>query len=81
MTEKQLSNYVATGNEIEFTYNDKRHSITYYSDDTHEKIISFCEFYQEPSDYFSYEDFKNNAKIDGISVVEILEDIDDADVF
>ena len=81
MTEKQLSNYVATGNEIEFTYKDKRYSITYYSDDTHEKIISFCEFYQEPSVYFTYEDFKNNAQIDGITVVKILEDIDDADVF
>lgn len=81
MTEKQLSNYVATGNEIEFTYKDKRYSITYYSADTHEKIISFCEFYQEPSDYFTYEDFKNNAQIDGITVVKILEDIDDADVF
>ena len=81
MTDKQLSNYVETENESEFTYNDKRYSITYYSDDKHEKIISFCEFYQEPSDYFCYEDFKNNAQIDGKFIVEILESIDDADVF
>ena len=81
MTEKQLCNYVATGNEIEFNYNDKRYSITYYSDDKHKKIISFCEFYQEPADFYSYDEFKENAKIDGKSVVDILSDIDDADVF
>ena len=81
MTEKQLYNYVQTGNEIEFNFNNNRYSITYYSDETHNKIISFCEFYKEPKDFYTYEDFKNNAKIDGKSVVEILYDIDDADIF
>lgn len=81
MTEKQLKNYIETGREIEFEYNNKKYSITYYSDETHDDIISFCEFYKEPSDFFSYEEFKKKAKIDGKSVVDILADIDDADVF
>lgn len=81
MTEKQLRNYIKTGDEIEFNYNGKRYSITYLSTETHKHMISFCEFYKEPIDFLTYEDFKNNAKIDGKSVVEILYGIDDADVF
>lgn len=81
MTEKQLRNYVDTGDEIEFNYNGKRYSITYFSTETHKHIISLCEFYKEPEHFLTYEDFKNNAKIDGKSVVEILYGIDDADIF
>lgn len=31
--------------------------------------------------FSSFEDFESNAKIKGLPVVEILKDIDDADVF
>lgn len=81
MTEKQLFNYIKIGDEIEFNYKGKRYSITYFSDTHNDNNISFCEFYKEPTDFTTYESFKANAKIENRSVVDILQDIDDADIF
>ena len=39
--------YIDTGREIEFTYDKKEYSITYYNDNR-VNYISFCEFYKEP---------------------------------
>lgn len=47
-------------------------------------LIYFWEWYNESTfdnHFSSFEDFESNAKIDGLPVVEILKDIDDADVF
>ncbi len=49
MTKEELKTYIEDGREIEFTYEKKRYSITYYNDDR-EKYISVCEFYKDPVD-------------------------------
>lgn len=84
MTKKQLFNYLKTGDEIEFNYNSKRYGIERRDDDNGGCLIYFWEWYNESTfdnHFSSYKDFEANAKIDGLPVVEILKDIDDADVF
>ena len=84
MTKKQLYNYLKTGDEIEFNYNGKRYTIDPRAGKKDSSRIFFWEWYNESTfdDSFSdFTDFEANAKIGGKSVVEILEDIDDADVF
>ncbi len=44
-----IESLVICNREIEFEYNNKRYSITYYYDNQ-DKYISFCEFYKEPID-------------------------------
>ena len=84
MTKKQLFNYLKTGDEIEFNYNSKRYGIERRDDGNGGCLIYFWEWHNESTfdnHFSSYEDFEANAKIDGLLVVEILKDIDDADVF
>ena len=84
MTKKQLENYIMRNSTIDFNYNGKRYGIERIKDDDDAYRIYFWEWYNEETldnSYNDYEDFKNNAKIDGKSVVEILYDIDDADIF
>lgn len=84
MTKKQLFNYIEIGDEIEFNHNGKRYTIEKREDDDGSAKIYFWEWYNEATfdnHFVSYEDFEQNAKINGVSVVEILKDIDDADVF
>ena len=84
MTEKQLENYIMQNSNIDFNYNAKRYGIERIKDDDNIYRIYFWEWYNEntlDNSYSDFEDFKNNAKIDGKSVVEILYDIDDADIF
>lgn len=81
MTRKQLYMYLTMHDEITFKYNGKKYSITFYSDDEHESILSFCEYYKESTDYYTVDDFMEKGNIDGRSVVDILYDIDDADIY
>ena len=84
MTKKQWQNYIEQNSNIDFNYNSKRYGIEQREQAGSTPRIYFWEWYNESTfdDSFSdFSDFEENAKIEGKSVVEILEDIDDADVF
>lgn len=84
MTKKQLRNYIEQNSNIDFNYNSKRYGIERRELVGTAPRIYFWEWYNESTfdDSFSdFADFEANAMIDGKSVVAILEDIDDADVF
>lgn len=49
MTREKLEELVGSNREIEFKFQGKEYSITYYND-KREKYISFCEFYKDPID-------------------------------
>lgn len=84
MTKKQLQNYIEQNSNIDFNYNSKRYGIEHRELAGTAPRIYFWEWYNESTfdDSFSdFADFEANAMIDGKSVVAILEDTDDADVF
>ncbi len=84
MTKTQLKNYIERNSNIDFHFNGKRYGIERVKDKIENYQIHFWEWNNTDNFYFkfsTFQDFENNAKIDGISVVEILKDIDDADVF
>ncbi len=64
---KKLKKLIEIGYDIEFSYKAKLYSIT----KTGRNTISFCEFYKEPKEFKTVEEFMNNAKIDE----ELLSDI------
>lgn len=74
---------VSTGREIEFEYNEKRYSITYYKDKKiNKRMISFCEFYKMPTDVKTVNELLA-IKIDGVMLEEVFSKLpDDAfDIF
>ena len=84
MTRTQLKKYIERNSNIDFNYNSKRYGIERRDDGNGGCLIYFWEWHNESTvdnHFSSYEDFEANAKIDGLPVVEILKDIDDADVF
>lgn len=84
MTRTQLKNYIERNSNIDFNYNSKRYGIENMTEDDNSSKINFWEWNNTKNFYFKYSDFldfEKNAKIEGISVVEILKTIDDADVF
>ncbi len=84
MKKEELKKYVETGREIEFVYEGKRYSITYYEKDADGNDISFCEFYQEPIDVSNFEDLCN-ITYNGVKVIDMWESISeefgDYDIF
>ena len=84
MIKKQIENYIMRNSNIDFNYNGKRYGIERMKDDDSMSKIYFWEWHNEATfdtAYSNFSDFENNAKIDGVSVVEILRNIDDVDVF
>lgn len=84
MTKMQLKNYIERNSNIDFDFNGKRYGIERIKDEIENYQIHFWEWNNTDNFYFkfsTFQDFEDNAKIDGLSVVEILKDIDDADVF
>lgn len=71
-----LENHIRTGREIEFKYNGKMYSITYYADTSKKDYISFCEFYKEPVDVCSFEALCQ-VEYDGTKVLKMWESIDE----
>lgn len=67
---------VLCNREIEFKYNNKRYSITYYNDNQ-EKYISFCEFYKEPIDVKNTKELLS-LKIDNITLDKVFESLTDS---
>lgn len=72
---------IDTEREIEFTYDKKEYSITYYNDNR-VNYISFWEFYKEPIDVSSFDELFEK-KYNGISVKDMIESLseDDYSVF
>ena len=83
MTFDQLQEYIDIGNEIEFTFNDKQYSITYWYPDDNEdnRWISFCEFYKETTEVKTAEELWNNVSRDGVTVGQMLSAIDETQVY
>ena len=69
---------VENNREIEFAYNDKRYSITYY-DDKRKKYISFAEFYKLPIDVSSVNDLLK-IKLDEKMLEEVLSELPDENI-
>lgn len=84
MTRTQLKEYVMRNSNIDFDFCGKRYGIERMEKEDGIPKIYFWEWYNESTfdnHFLSFKDFVQNAKIDGKSVVEILKDIDDTDVF
>lgn len=79
----QLQEYIDIENEIEFTFNDKQYSITYWYPDDNEdnRWISFCEFYKETTEVKTAEELWNNVSRDGVTVGQMLSAIDETQVY
>lgn len=84
MTKTQLQKYIERNSNVDFNYNSKRYGIENIAEDDGSMKINFWEWNNTESFYFKFSDFadfEEHAQIDGVSVVNILKDIDDADVF
>ena len=81
MKRKEIEELIQNGREIEFSYKNKRYSITYYGD-KRSNYISFCEFNIEPKDVSSVEELLA-LTIDGLTLEQVLNNIpnDDIDIF
>ena len=73
--------WIETGNEVEFSYNGKRYSVTYGIKGNGDEFISFCEFYKPDMEFIDADDFINNSKIDDIPLKEIWKDVVEIEVF
>lgn len=80
MKKSELLNYLATGREIEFTYNEKMYSITHIVESNVQKI-SFCEFYHEDETFDSVESFVESAMIGDEWLTDIISLITDVVVY
>ena len=73
MTKNQLLEWVRTGREIEFDYDGKRYSITYF-DDNRKEQISFCEYYKDTLDVPDVDTLWNSI-YKGIKLSDMLSSI------
>ncbi len=78
MTICQLTEWVKSGRELEFDYQGKRYSITYYGDGRKD-YISFCEYYQETLDVPDVDTLWNSSYKD-IRLSEMLLSVPAKDV-
>ena len=83
MTFEQLEDYISIRNEIEFTYNGKRYSITYWYPDENENnaLISFCEFYKDTTEVRTASELWNSVSREGVTVGEMLSSIKQGDFY
>ena len=83
MTFQQLEDYISIRNEIEFTYQGKKYSITYWYPDNNEDnvFISFCEFYKETTEVKTAAELWNDVSRDRITVGEMLLGVKQKDIY
>ena len=79
MKKEYLIQLINEGHEIEFEYEKKKYSICYGACEDKE-IISFCEFYKESKEVKTIDELLS-LKYNGFTVGEILEKIDDKNVW
>jgi hypothetical protein len=77
MTLEQLGKIISTGREIEFTYQDKNYSLTYFRNNG-EKWLSFCEFYKDTLDVSDVDSLLKST-YHGIKVSDIFESLGEND--
>jgi len=75
MTELKIKTFINENREIEFDYNGKRYSITYFYDNGI-RCISFCEFYQEPVDFKNIDDLME-YKLNSIKLKDLFNKLAD----
>lgn len=73
--------WIETGNEVEFSYGEKRYSLTYGRKKNGAEYISFCEFYKPDMEFADAADFMSHAKINDRLLKEIWKDVTDITVF
>lgn len=78
---QNFKKWIETGSEIEFSYKGKNYSVTYFVNGSNQEEISFCEFYKEPVEFYTIEEFMNNAKIGNELLKDIWENVVDISVF
>lgn len=81
MTKTELINLIEEGHEIEFKFEGKRYSITYYITEEKEQI-SFCEFYKETTEVDTVDELCNVER-DGKKVIEMISSLtkNDFDIY
>lgn len=79
MTKQELFNYIEHGREIEFTFQNRKYSITYGIIEGKE-VISFCEFYQETTEVETAEELINVTR-EGVTVLQMLESLTEEDIW
>ena len=79
MRKEELQYLVRHGREIEFNYDGKSFSITYFEND-HKSYISFCEFYQDPIDVETFEELIQ-IHYKGVGLMDMLESITENDIW
>ena len=79
MTKELLREYIDSGREIEFKYNDKMYSITYGVIDEKE-VISFCEFYKQSIEVETFEELTKLVYGD-VTVLEMWQSVTEDDVW
>jgi hypothetical protein len=80
MTLEQLRKIIYTGREIEFTYQDKNYSLTYFRNNGGggKKWLSFCEFYKDTLDVSDVDSLLKST-YHGIKVSDIFESLGEND--
>ena len=79
MNKDVLIDYVTSGREIEFKFKGKKYSITYAPEEAKE-YISFCEFYQKPTNVATAEELLQVAS-GKTTVLQMWESLSEDDVW
>lgn len=78
MTRQKFQELIDCGHEIEFEYDGKRFSITYY-EPKGSPVISFCEFNKEITDVETFDQLCEVERY-GKKVIDMIESISDDDI-
>ena len=83
MTFEELENYFSIRNEIEFEYQEKQYSITYWypGEDEENAYISICEFYKYTTEVKTAAELWNDVSREWITVGEMLSSITEEDIY
>ena len=79
MTKEILKKWIRTGRELEFSFEGKDYSITYYND-KRKDCISFCQAYDETVDVANVDELWNST-YKGMKVSDILSSVPEDDVY
>lgn len=79
MNKEELKELIETGHEIEFTYNDKKYSIT-QSKINGKHVLFFCEFYKETTEVSTFEELCE-VKRENVKVIDMVTSITMDDIW
>ena len=79
MNNEELQKLIETGHEIEFTYNNKKYSVT--QDKINGKhVLSFCEFYKETTEVSTFEELCEVQR-ENVKVIDMISSITMDDIW